>query len=174
MCYIYVMLQFSQTVWLWRRHRGLTQAELAKRARMARPNLSAIERGKREVTLGTLRALAAALDVPPGLLIDGIAPQASRRGALSSSREAIERIADAVAFGRPAADSRERAVVEALTLLLGPRTRAIHRQWRRSRSGRWAALNAWRTLTSLYSREAINTLADRVAERQRTYGPQSH
>ncbi len=168
------MLQFSQALWLWRRHRGLTQAELAQRTRMARPNLSAIERGKREVTLATLRALAASLDVPPGVLVDGIAPQAYRSGPLSSSREALERIADAVAFGRPSADSRERAAVESLTLLLGPRTRAIHRQWRRSRSSQRAALNAWRTLTSLYSREAINTLADRVAQRQRTHGPQGH
>ena len=94
------MVQFSQAVWLWRRHRGLTQAELAQRTRMARPNLSAIERGKREVTLATLRALAASLDVPPGALVDGIAPQAYRSGPLSSSRETLERIADAVAFGR--------------------------------------------------------------------------
>lgn len=168
------MRQLSQTLWLWRQHRGLTQAALAQRARIARPNLSAIERGKREVTVGTLRALAAGLDVRPGVLVDGVAPQAHRGGPLSFSRDTVERMADAVAFGRPVADPRERAVVEALTLLLGPRTRAIRRQWRPSRGGRWAALNSWRTLTSLCSREAINTLADRVAERQRTHEPQGH
>lgn len=167
-------LPFGQTILLWRLERGLTQEALARRAGLARPNLSAVERGRREVTLSTLRALAAALDVQPGLLVDGIAPQAHRHGPLPSSREALERIADTVAFGGAVTDPRERAVVEALTVLLGPRTRAMHRQWRRPRSGRRAALNAWRTLASLCSREAISTLVDRVAQRQRTHGPQDH
>jgi len=219
------MGRFGQTVWLWRRHRGLTQAQLAQRTRMARPNLSAIERGRREVTLGTLRALAVALDVQPGVLADGVAPEAHRRGPLSSSRDTLERVADAVAFGRGVADPRERAVVEALTLLLGPRTQAVARprhratafgrgpalrhraggrnvapggawsqgampacrslgagrgsacgapHWRTPRSSRRAVLTAWHTLTSLCSRDVINTLADRVAERKRIHEPHGH
>lgn len=168
------MIPFGETVLLWRRHRGLTQQGLAIKARVPRSNLSAIERGKRDVSLRTLRTLALALDVRPGVLADGVAPQAYRSEPLSSSREALERVAAAVAFKRPAAHAREQAAVDALTRLLEPRTRAIHRQWRRSRSGKFAALNAWRTLTSLYSRDAITTLVDRVAQRQQAHGPQRH
>lgn len=68
------MLPFGETVLAWRLARGLTQAALANLARVSRPNLSAIERGQREVTLGTLRALAVALDVRPGVLVDGVSP----------------------------------------------------------------------------------------------------
>ena len=168
------ILPFGQAVLAWRRSCGLTQEALARRAGIPRPNVSAIERGRREVSLTTLRTLAAALDVRPGLLVDGVSPEASRGGPLSSSRGTLERIADAVAFGRQVKDPRERAVVDALAVLLGPRTRAVRRQWRRSRIGRRTALHAWRTLTSLYSRDAISTLTDRVTERQRTHEPHGH
>ena len=170
------MIPFGQTILCWRLHRGLTQQALAAKARVPRSNLSAIERGQREVTLGTLRALAAALETSPGTLADGVAPHSVRRGPLPSSREAIERVADAVAFGRSVADPRERAVVGALGLLLSPRTQALYSAAgaRRAGSGRRASRNAWRTLTSLCSREAIATLIDRVTERQAAHGPQAH
>lgn len=65
------MIPFGQAVLLWRLHRGLTQQTLAVKARVPRSNLSAIERGKREVSLRTLRSLALALEVRPGVLADG-------------------------------------------------------------------------------------------------------
>jgi len=43
-----------------RRRQGLTQAELARRAGTAQPVISAYERGHRDPTYGTLRALVAA------------------------------------------------------------------------------------------------------------------
>jgi len=168
---------FGQTLFLWRVHRGLTQAQLAARAKVARPNLSAIERGRREASLSTLRRLALALDVRPGLLVDGAPPP---RGPVSLSRTAIERIADAVAFGRPVADPGERETAAALRTLLGHRLSAIRRRGARSRAcppigtrDRWAsrraAVSAWLALQSRYSHEAIQMLADRVAERQRLH-----
>jgi transcriptional regulator with XRE-family HTH domain len=60
---------FGETVLAWRLARGMTQAALARAACIPRPNLSAIERGDREVTLKTLRALALALEVRPGVLV---------------------------------------------------------------------------------------------------------
>ena len=61
-----------------RRRRGLTQAELARRAGTSQPVVSAYEHGRRDPTFGTLRklvaaggerlvvdAVAAAGDVPP-------------------------------------------------------------------------------------------------------------
>ena len=88
------MLPFGQTVRVWRVHRGMTQQQLAQAAHIPRPNLSAIEQGKREVSLSTLRALALALEVQPGVLVDGIPPSLS--GGMSSpfSRKALEEIAD--------------------------------------------------------------------------------
>ncbi|MBC8132615.1 MAG: helix-turn-helix transcriptional regulator [Deltaproteobacteria bacterium] len=86
------MLPFAETVLAWRLARGMTQADLARASGVARPNLSAIERGDREVTLKTLRALAAALNVRPGVLADGCAPNT---GAPALTRASLERIAAA-------------------------------------------------------------------------------
>ena len=164
------MPPFHQTLVLWRRHRGLTQAALAQQARLARPNLSAIECGKREVTLRTVRVLADALGVPPGTLVDGVAPFSAAGSPPSLSRATIERIADAVGWGRPVADPGERQAVAALRTILKHRTSAIQQRRGRPRTSRRAALDAWLTLHSRYSPGAIQTLADRVAERQRLYG----
>ncbi len=175
---------------LWRQQAGLTQQALAKRAGIPQPNLSAIEWGKRDVSLGTMRALAATLGVRPGILADGVPPAltgrgpvgarhplASKEGASSAaghrqgspvlSRQTIERIADAVAFDQPVTEPNEHVTVDALRELLGHRTLALRRQWSRPRTARRQALAAWIRLKSLYGRSAIQTLADRVLERQR-------
>ena len=157
------MLPFGQTVLLWRRRRGLTQAKVASAARVSRPNLSGIERGKREVSLTTLRALGAALGVRPGVLVDGIPPGGAEGAPLS--REVIERIADAVAFDRRPADPEERATAAALRVLLRHRTRTVRGTAGPPAAGR-AALKAWLELTGRYDTGAIQALADRVLERQ--------
>ncbi len=163
-------MPFGQSVLLWRRARGLTQEQLARRTSMPRPNLSAIECGKREVTLATVRSLAAALDVRPGTLVDGASPDSADDARPSLSRATIERIADAVAFGRRVADPAERVVVEALRVLFGHRTAVIQRR-ARPRTSRRAVMTAWTTLASRYGREALQMFADRVAERQRVARP---
>ena len=158
---------FGHTLLLWRLERGLTQTALAKQARMSRPNLSAVERGKREVSLTTLRALALTLGIRPGVLADGVAPPPAQQERLRLSRAALERIADAVAFDRQVSEPDEQSTVEALRTLFGHRTQAVHRRWSRPRAGRRVALAAWVRLKSLYGRAAIQTFADRVLERQR-------
>ncbi|HXU60996.1 MAG TPA: helix-turn-helix transcriptional regulator [Polyangia bacterium] len=92
------MAPFGETVLAWRLARGMSQAEVARAARLPRPNLSAIERGDRDVTLRTLRALAAALDVRPGALVDGELPG---QDGPPLSRGALERVASAAATGGP-------------------------------------------------------------------------
>ncbi len=166
-------IPFGQTLQLWRLHRGLTQEQLAQAARLPRPNLSAIEQGKREVSLPTLRALAQGLGVRAGLLVDGVSPAAAD-GRPSLSREMFERIADAVAFNRRVTEPNEQAAVEALRMLLGHRTQAAHHQWSRPRMRRRRVLAAWAQLKGLYGRAAIQTLADRILERQRADESQSH
>jgi transcriptional regulator with XRE-family HTH domain len=107
------MAPFGETVLAWRVTRGLTQAELARRARVPRPNLSAIERGDREVTVRTLRSLALALDIRPGILVDGIMPGAN---APPLTRAALERIASAAVSGARLPDAREAKISHWLSL----------------------------------------------------------
>ena len=157
------MPPFGETVLLWRLRRGLTQDELARRARVPRPNLSAIERGRREVSLRTIRALALALDVRPGVLVDGIAPEE----AAPLSREAMERIADAVVRKRPVTDANEQALVEQITHLVGSRLRASQAGRRGgARLGRRSD-RAWLSLAP-YSPVVIQSLVNRIVERGRS------
>ncbi|MGH7772163.1 MAG: helix-turn-helix domain-containing protein [Candidatus Binatia bacterium] len=148
---------------MWRLKRLLTQEELARRAGVPRPNLSAIERGQREVSLKTVRALAVALDVRPGVLVDGIVPQEEEEGRLS--RQAMERIADAVIRKTPLADAKEQALADQLKYLVRSRLRAAGRVTKRAvRLGR-VSDRAWLTV-SRYPEPAIESLVARILERR--------
>ncbi len=57
------ILEGESRVRVWREHRGLTAAALAKAAGIASPYLSQIETGKREGTVETYRKLAIALGI---------------------------------------------------------------------------------------------------------------
>jgi len=86
------MVTFAENVYLWRIFRGLSQEKLAERSGIPRPNISAIEKGKREVSLATLRALAANLETTPGSLVNGVPPMHFKQGIFSrKSLEAITR-----------------------------------------------------------------------------------
>lgn len=164
-------LPFGQTVRLWRLTRRLTQAQLASAAGVPRPNLSAIERGKREVSLTTLRALAVALEVTPGALADGMAPEAPQ-GSLRLSREALERIADAIVPGRRILrDPVERDLAALLGRLSLTRIRAASRHGRRAHAGVRADEAAWLRAHACYPPELIRTLLERVDDRLRAHGP---
>ncbi len=157
------MVPFGEAVLLWRLQRGLTQEELARRAGVPRPNLSAIERGQREVSLKTLRALAVALDVRPGMLVDGIVPQEEAGGL---SREAMERIAAAVIQKSPLADAKEQALADRLKYLVGSRLRAAGPVAKGGvRLGR-VSDRAWLSLSS-YPEAVIESLVSRILERGR-------
>ena len=110
------MIPFGQSVLLWRLDRHFTQAELAEKARIPRPNLSAIESGKREVSLKTLRALAEALGVRPGVLVDGIGP-GKNKNTSGLSRQKMERIARAVVLGTPLPNPDESELAQPLAVL---------------------------------------------------------
>jgi len=157
------MVPFGEAVLLWRLQRGLTQEELARRAGVPRPNLSAIERGQREVSLKTLRALAVALGVRPGVLVDGIVPQEEAGGL---SREAMERIADAVVRNAPLAEPKEQALADRLKYLVGSRLRAAGPVTKGGvRLGR-VSDRAWLSLSS-YPKAVIESLVSRILERGR-------
>ena len=158
------MTPFGQNILLWRIHRNLTQKELADRSGITRPNLSAVERGKREVSLTTLRALASALDVMPGILVDGIGPVSGPRP--SFSRQDLERIADAVWKGTSLPSNREAELAGFLRKLL-------HLQKNLTR-GKRSFQRAWLQLRSAYSAEVIQTLVERVRDRQGLHGSEAN
>lgn len=160
------MIPFGQTVLVWRLHRGLTQQGLAVKARVPRSNLSAIERGKQEVSLRTLRTLAMALDVRPGVLADGLVPGESGRQEAAWSRGRLERIADAVVHGAPLHDADERALAERLASVIEPRSLASAKHWRSSRLSQRRRNTAWLQINTAYPPEVIKSLLQRIADRQ--------
>src|SRR4051794_3860307 len=54
---------FANSVKRWRKHRGLTQEELAERADLHRTYISDVERGTRNLSLESIDKLARALDI---------------------------------------------------------------------------------------------------------------
>src|SRR5262245_22609401 len=114
------MLPFGQTVLLWRLHRGLTQGALAQAARIPRPNLSAMERGAREVSLRTIRALALALNIPAGILVDGVPPSLSA-GQKPWTREELERVTKSLLTHHAMTRKRERTLAMLLASLVRTR-----------------------------------------------------
>ncbi len=114
------MLPIHRVITLWRLEKGMTQAELAQRAGLPRPNLSVIEQGGRDLTLSTLRRLAQALGIRPGLLADGIGPDSGG----SWSRESLDRMARALAGEKPPSlNPKEKKAVEQIYPLVRQKLR---------------------------------------------------
>jgi XRE family transcriptional regulator, fatty acid utilization regulator len=61
-------MNYGKAIRICRSAYGLTQGELAKRLRIGASQLSLIESGKRQPSLGVLNDISAALGVPPHLL----------------------------------------------------------------------------------------------------------
>jgi len=74
---LYIGMNFSDHLLAWRRFRALTQTALAGAARIPQPNIAALEAGRLEPKLSTLRRLAHALGITPGRLLDERPPQQS-------------------------------------------------------------------------------------------------
>ena len=54
--------------------RGWSQHDLARASRVSRGAIAHAEQGQKDLTVGMLCAIAAALGVRPGLLLDGVSP----------------------------------------------------------------------------------------------------
>jgi transcriptional regulator with XRE-family HTH domain len=154
------MLPFGQTVLWWRLERGLTQDQLARLARIPRPNLSAIERGSREVTLKTVRALALALNITPGTLVDGAVLSLKKK----FSRKGLERITDAIVRGKKLSSPIENNLVLRMRDLMRSQLKLqglkVQRARRLGRSASYAQLRI-----TEYPPDVIRTIIDRVRER---------
>ncbi len=64
-----VFAREQNPVKLLRKHRGMTQSELASAAGLSRPYLTEIETGKKDGSVNALKAIAMALQIPAGLLL---------------------------------------------------------------------------------------------------------
>lgn len=160
------MLPLGRAILLWRLERRLTQADLARQARIPRPNISTIERGKRDVSLKSLRALALALEVKPGILADGLAPGEVQQFS-PLSRQVMERIAEAVAKNRILKDPVEKDLVQDLRRLVTSRLEALSLRKRRPRPIGRATERAWLRCVSRHSPQVVNSLVERVVEHSR-------
>lgn len=156
------MLPFGTCVLLWRTHLKLSQSALAQKAGLPQPNLSDIERGEREVSLRTLRALAQALGIRPGILADGIGP-VERKEPLS--RERLEKVADSVARGTAPAGSADAELAAQLGPLVRPRLAASGNKKAPRRTSTRRAHRAWLRLAASHDGREIRSLAERIGEK---------
>jgi len=146
----------------------MSQAELAQKAGVPQPNLSDMERGEREVSLRTLRALAFALEIPAGKLADGVGPEAEKP--LVLTRERLERVAGAVVTGRPLSDSGEQKLAEGMARLMKGRLRAAgHRGQKLSPAGSRKEKDPWFSIGRAYRPEEIQSLVERISEKAAVY-----
>jgi transcriptional regulator with XRE-family HTH domain len=154
-------MSLGSVIVLWREERGLSQAELARRSGLSRAQLSAIEFGRRDTTVGTLRRIAATLGVSPGSLVDGSVPGAGE----TLTRAVMERIAREVAAGGEA-PSQHPALIALLLALTRSRRAARNpraRSARGPRTGRPTAL-AFTALKNALGKEQIDSLLQRIDE----------
>ena len=98
----------------WRKFRGFSQEDLAQRAAISRPNLSAIEKTHRDLTLSTLRRLAEALNISAGTLID----EAPAQHQPLRDRHQIDELARCVANGNRPFDPPTNNMLNQLALLI--------------------------------------------------------
>ncbi|UCH45504.1 MAG: helix-turn-helix transcriptional regulator [Nitrospiraceae bacterium] len=158
------MIPFGDTILLWRRHRSLSQKQLADMAALPRPNLSDIEKGKRDVTLSTIRSLANALGVSPGTLANGEPPQ-HMNAKEKLSRKSMERIASAVARERPPRDPIEYNLYQLLRKVLRCSLRSAREPREYLPLPARKSDRAWLLLRALYPAETLNSLIVRSLEK---------
>lgn len=163
------MLPFGRCLFLWRLERGFSQAVLAQKAGIPQPNLSDMERGERDVSLRTLRALALALGVQPGILADGIGPKGPE--SLSLTRPQMERIAQAVVEGSPLSNPSEDRLAQSLRHLTRDRRGALqgNRVPKRMAGGHQVHRH-WLALAGIYPPSLVQSLIQRIAEKSSTAG----
>ena len=158
------MLPFGDTILIWRLERGFTQSALARKAHIPRPNLSAIETGRHEVSLKTIRALACALETTPGTLVDGTPPGDGKRKIIT--REGMERVARAVVRGTSSRDAEERSIIQRVAIITRSRRHASKMEKISNGTSQRRTDRAWLILRATYPVTVIESLVQRVLEHQ--------
>lgn len=155
------MVTFGENIYLWRLFRGLSQDDLAKKADIPRPNLSAIESGKREVTLTTLRSLAKALGTTSGIIVEGIPPVNLREGIFS--REALEDIVKISLGGFKKQIAPEAKIISVmLSRIIQNKINASNKKPRGRLINRQEYINNWLMLKAAIGTEVLSNLLVRL------------
>lgn len=134
----------------FRGQRGLTLDQLGERLGLAGSQLSLIENGKREARVGTLQAIAGALDIELGALLSGEAP--NERAALEIELGRAQKSPLYAALGLPQVKPTRGMNTEALAAMVG-----LHRELARRASEAIA--------TPEEARRANTELRERMRER---------
>lgn len=155
------MVTFAENLYLWRISRGLSQGELARKTGIPRPNLSAIESGKNEPTLATLRMLAASIGVSPGILINGTPPVHFKKSIFT--REALEVVVE-VSLGndRTRITKEQRALSAILSSVIKNRLNANNQIYKNIFRSRKSYINNWLILKAALGHEILNNLLARL------------
>jgi transcriptional regulator with XRE-family HTH domain len=157
------MATFGDNILLWRLHRSLSQERLAALSNLPRPNLSDIEKGKRDITLSTIRLLANALEVSPGTLVDAEPPK-PEHWKENLTRESMEQIANSVARGTYPGDSAERHIATLIREVLQCSLQAVQPGKKQLPVPSRKSDRAWLLLRALYPAETLNSLIMRTLE----------
>jgi transcriptional regulator with XRE-family HTH domain len=132
--------------------RGLTQARLAERALVTPANLSAIETGRRDLTVGTLLRIARALDVPAA---DLLSPSHTLR--VISGRFTPDAIARATITGERNLPPEQNRLADGLAWICRPGLQATG-----APGARRGARTAWRLAETRWDPDLLDRLQARV------------
>ncbi len=155
-------LSFGKTVYLWRESQGLTQEVLAKRAGLSRPNLSMIEQDARDVTLGTARRIASALELEAGILVDGIAPNSTKSTVLG--RVQLDRISRCLLGEAIRLKGGEKEIANLIQSITKQKLRTTQTSRTLPKTAREEKRN-WQKLKALLRDEEIQNLLSRLDKR---------
>ena len=154
------MLEIGFSIYYYRLEKGMTQTELARKAGVPQPNLSNIEKGKKDITLTTLKRLSLALEVPAAILIDEGAG-ADKSGKIQFGREMLEKLAKRIAVSDGTMlGGKADEIVRLFSLLLPARSR--------QKPSSAEVQRAWIQLRKRLSADEIRAIYQRVQDaRQR-------
>jgi len=144
------MKQVGDVIYQLRIKHGLTQHELSRLVDVPQPNLSNIEKGKRDITVGTLQRIAAVLECS---MSDFFLEAEKHPEAGGFSRARIEKLAAAIVNGTQKLTGEDGEIVR-LFQALRPQLAS------QARPGK--TYQAWRVLRALLSKQAIQSLQARV------------
>ena len=150
------MLDIGQNITSERLKKGLTQAFLARAAGVSQPNLSAIEKGKRDMTVCTLKRISQALGTSASQLLGEEGSGSTRPFVLGRSR--IERIARLVVRPVALGDGQEERVAYHFRQVL-PAPGARRRPAKQT-------LRSWLELRRLLDQNQINSVLGRIRDAQ--------
>lgn len=150
------MLPIGYRIAFFRRQRGLTQADLARRSGIPQPNLSRIERGEQDLTVSTLVRICSSLGTSPVKIFE------ERRSGESVcwTRSALERVARAVVGSAERLTGGEKKIAE----LFKDEIHGLRKRLPLKR-----VYQSWCELRQRLSREEIRALIERIADAQRRH-----